>query len=85
MPRDEVMFDAVAGEPRVLFDLDAEVVRVLVSVSGTVIVFPVVRGAVGAVFGGFVLLHGIGQAGDDEPVAGSTSVDEELPSDGTGK
>ena len=54
-----------------------------------IVVAPVVVGAVGAVgavFGGAVSLHGVGNAGDDEPepVAGLPSVEESTP-DGTGK
>lgn len=64
-----------------------EFVNVVVRVSGNVIVVaPVVVGAVGAVLGGAVSLHGVGKAGDDElePVAGLASVEESTP-DGTGK
>ena len=59
----------------------------MVRVSGNVmVVAPVVVGAVGAVLGGAVSLHGVGKAGDDEPepVAGLPSVEESTP-DGTGK
>lgn len=47
---------------------------------------PVPTGAVGAVFHGAVLLHGVGKAGEDEsgPVTGLPSV-EELAPEGTGK
>jgi hypothetical protein len=76
----EVVLDAVIGKG----------VNVVVRVSGNVIVVaPVVVGAVGAVgavLGGAVSLHGVGKAGDDElePVTGLPSV-EELTPEGTGK
>lgn len=63
-----------------------EFVNVVVRVSGNVIVVAtVVVGAVGAVFGGAVSLHGVGKAGDNGPetVAGLPSVEESTP-DGTG-
>jgi hypothetical protein len=64
---------------------DDEVVKVVVSVSGSVmVVSPVLTGAVGAVLTGAVSLHGVGKAGADEPVTGLPSVDESTP-DGMGK
>lgn len=79
VPLGEVVLDPVTGETGDVF------VNVVVSVSGSVIVVtPVLIGAVGAVFGGAVSLHGVGKAGDDESEAGLPSVDESTP-DGTGK
>lgn len=80
VPLAEVEFDTVTT-------VICEFVKVVVRVSGKVIVVaPVVVGAVGAVLGGAVSLHGVGKAGDDEPepVAGLPSVEESKP-DGTGK
>lgn len=79
VPLAEVVLDTVTIVIR-------EFVSVVVKVSGNVIVVaPVVVGAVGAVLGGAVSLHGVGKAGDDEPepVAGLPSVEESTP-DGTG-
>jgi hypothetical protein len=62
--------------------------NVEVSVSGRVtVVAPVLRGAVGAVFGAVVSLHGVGKAGkdDSEPVTGLSTVEDVTPPDGTGK
>ena len=80
VPLAEVELDTVTTVIR-------EFVNVVVRVSGNVmVVAPVVVGAVGAVLGGAVSLHGVGKAGDDElePVAGLPSVEESTP-DGTGK
>lgn len=89
VPLGDVSLEAVTGEFRVLLSdeesmrLVVDAVKVCVKVSGNVMVIPPVEGAVGAVFGGTVSLHGVGHAGDDEPVAGLTSVEEESAPDGT--
>jgi len=91
VPLDDVPFDPVRGETDEPPDGEMVIVvadNVEVSVSGMVIVVaPVLRGAVGAVFGAVVSLHGVGKAGKDEsdPVTGLTSVDDETAPDGTGK
>jgi hypothetical protein len=81
VPLGEVVLDTVTI-------VICEFVKVVVSVSGNVIVVaPVVVGAIGAVLGGAVSLHGVGKAGDDEPepVTGLPSVEESTPDpDGTG-
>jgi hypothetical protein len=79
VPLGEVVLDTVTI-------VVCEFVNVVVRVSGTVMVVAlVVVGAVGAVLGGAVSLHGVGKTGDDEPdpVAGLPSVEESTP-DGTG-
>lgn len=83
---DEVPFEAVTGEFRVLLSAPGDesmmvvpvVVNVRVRVSGRVIVDPPVTGAVGAVFHGKDSLHGVGNTG-------LPSVDKESPPDGAGK
>lgn len=88
----EVTFDAVTGETGVVAEdelesVEDEVVSVVVNVNGSVIVVcPVLRGAVGAVFHLEVSLHGVGNAGEDdsESVIGLPSVDELAP-EGIGK
>jgi hypothetical protein len=92
VPLDDVTFDPVTGDTGKLPDGEMVMIvvpdNVEVSVSGIVIVVPpVLRGAVGAVFGAVVSLHGVGKAGkdDSELVTGLTSVDDESASDGTGK
>lgn len=55
VPPNEVPLDSVTGE------IGEEGVKVVVSVNGSVIVVaPVLIGAVGAVLGGAVSLHGVG-------------------------
>jgi len=92
VPLDDVTFDPVTGETGELPDgetvMTAVPDNVEVSVSGRVIVVtPVLRGAVGAVFGAVVSLHGVGKAGkdDSEPVTGLSTVEDVTPPDGTGK
>lgn len=88
---DEVTFDPVTGDTGELPVGETVMVvpdNVEVSVNGMVIVVaPVLRGAVGAVFGAVVSLHGVGKArkDDSEPVTGLTSVDDESAPEGTGK
>jgi hypothetical protein len=93
VPMDDVTSDPVIGDTGELPDGET-VIKVVpdnveVSVSGIVIVVPpVLKGAVGAVFGAVVSLHGVGKAGkddDSEPVTGLTSVDDESAPDETGK
>lgn len=86
----EVTFEAVTGELGVVKGDESMmvvpvVVKVCVKVSGSVIVVPMVPGVVGAVPGDTVSLHGVGNNGDEKPVAGLPSVDEEISPDGTGK
>jgi hypothetical protein len=92
VPVDDVTFDPVTGETGELPDGETVITvvpdSVEVSVSGRVIVVtPVLRGAVGAVFGAVVSLHGVGKAGkdDSEPVTGLSTVEDVTPPDGTGK
>jgi hypothetical protein len=92
VPVDDVTFDPVTGETGELPDGEMVITavpdNVEVSVSGRVIVVtPVLRGAVGAVFGAVVSLHGVGKAGkgDSEPVTGLSTVEDVTPPDGTGK
>jgi hypothetical protein len=92
VPLDDVTFDPVTGDTGELPAGETVITvvpdNVEVSVSGRVIVVtPVLRGAVGAVFGAVVSLQGIGKAGkdDSEPVTGLTSVDDESAPVGTGK
>jgi hypothetical protein len=92
VPVDDVTFDPVTGETSELPDGETVITvvpdSVEVSVSGRVIVVtPVLRGAVGAVFGAVVSLHGVGKAGkdDSEPVTGLSTVEDVTPPDGTGK
>lgn len=92
VPMDDVTFDPVTGDTGELPDGETVITvvpdTVEVSVNGSVTVeTPVLRGAVGAVFGAVVSLQGVGKAGKDdpEPVTGLTSVDDEPAPDGTGK
>jgi len=90
-PLDDVTFNPVTGETGELPDGETVMVvpgNVEVKVSGIVtVVTPVLRGAVEAVFGAVVSLHGVGKAGkdDSDPVTGLTSVDDESAPVGTGK
>lgn len=87
MPLNEELLEAVTGDPRMLLVDESKMdevfdVTVVVNVNGSVTVTPVVkgavvRGAVGAVFSGEVSLQGVENAGDEDPVAGLPSVDEE--------
>lgn len=91
VPLDDVTFDPATGETSELPDGETVLVvpgNVEVSVSGIVtVIAPVLRGAVGAVLGAVVSLHGVGKAGkdDSDPVTWLTSVDDETAPDGTGK
>jgi hypothetical protein len=92
VPLDEVTLDPVTGDTGELPDGETVITvvpdNVEVSVSGRVtVVAPVLRGAVGAVFGAVVSLHGVGKAGkdDSEPVTGLSTVEDVTPPDGTGK
>jgi hypothetical protein len=93
VPLDDVTFDPVTGDTSELPDGERVMIvvsdNVEVSVSGIVIVVPpVLRGAVRAVFGAAVVsLHGVGKAGkdDSEPVTGLSTVEDVTPPDGTGK